>query len=83
MIHHRSLPNYLLRHERAEEGGTRWRKNHARTRAVPVLQNREKNFVRLTAGRPKRALPVPVPIKGAELSVSEVKPPQRALHHHR
>ena len=45
-----------------------------RTRAVPVWQNRERNFVRLIAERQKQALPVPVPIRGAEGSVNRSSP---------
>ncbi len=45
-----------------------------RTRAVPVWQNRERNFVRRIAERQKQALPVPVPIRGAEGSVNRSSP---------
>src|SRR4029077_2302781 len=48
----------------------------ARIRAVRARQNQGRNFARLIAERQKQALPVPVPIRGAELSFSDVKPSQ-------
>jgi hypothetical protein len=71
-----ACPNYLLYQDLTrKKEAHQWRKNHARTRAVPVQQNRVRSFVRPVAVRQEQALPVPVLIRDAEESVNRSRLP--------